>query len=298
MRKVVYSLVPILVFAIGNFGWRVLANVFATMLACVLVEYLFERRKKKQVSEAAIVSGALLGLILPPAVPFWILVVGGIFAMVFSKEAFGGFGKNVFNPAMVGRAFVYVSFPAATSQMWTSPVSTWGQGFTRWLSSADIVSAATPLNVIRYGDGAISYWRMFTGTVSGSTGETAKWLIIAAAVYLIITKTASWKIIVATLGSAFVMATLLYVTNLSSIDPLASMIGGSILFGAVFMATDPISAPRKERAKVYYGILIGTLAIVIRTFSLFGAGFMFALLIGNIFASLLDFLFTPRKVEA
>lgn len=298
MRKVIYALLPIWVFAIGNFGWRVLITVLLSVSVSALIEYLFERKKGKPISEAALVSGMLLGLILPPSIPFWIVVVGSVFAMVFAREAFGGFGKNIFNPAMVGRAFVYVSFPAATSQMWTAPASTWGGGFGSWLSSTEIITSATPLNILRYGEVEVSKLGMFLGNVSGSAGETAKWLILIAAAYLIVTKTASWKIIVSSISSAFVMAAILYFTKLSSLDPFTSIIGGSILFGAVFMATDPISAPRKDLAKIYYGVIIGTLTIVIRTFSLFGAGFMFALLIGNVFAALLDSLVSFKKVKA
>lgn len=298
MRRVLYSLIPIWIFAIGNYGWRVFVAVLLSIFVSTFVEYLFERKKDKPISEAALVSGMLLGLILPPAIPFWILIVASVFAMIFAKEAFGGFGRNIFNPAMVGRAFVYVSFPAATSQMWTPPSSTWGVGFGSWLSSTEIITSATPLNVIRYGDGGVSRLGMFFGNISGSAGETAKWLIIVAAIYLIFTKTASWKIIVSSISSAFVMATILFITKLSNLDPFTSIIGGSILFGTVFMATDPISAPRKDLARIYYGVVIGTLTIVIRTFSLFGAGFMFALLIGNVFASLLDFFVSYKKVKA
>ncbi|HOI62762.1 MAG: RnfABCDGE type electron transport complex subunit D [Thermotogota bacterium] len=295
MRKVIYSLIPILIFAIGNFGWVVLIKTFLSTFMAVFIEWLFERKKGKPVSEAVIVTGLLVGLILPPAVPFWIVIVSSSFGVVFAKMAFGGFAKNLYNPAMVGRAFVYVSFPAAVQQSWTPAVSTWGQGFGRWIAS-DIVTMATPVNVIR-GGGDISMWKMFFGNVSGTSGETAKWLIIAAAVYLIITKTASWKIILSTLVSAFVMSGIIFLFDPTRLNPLAWIFGGSILFGAVFMATDPISAPKKERSKWIYGGLIGALSVVIGTFSLFGAGFMFALLIANTFASLIDYLNTPGKVK-
>nr|WP_259459546.1 RnfABCDGE type electron transport complex subunit D [Mesotoga sp. HF07.pep.5.2.highcov] len=139
---------------------------------------------------------------------------------------------------------------------------------------------------------------MIFGNISGSSGETAKWLIAAAAVYLIITKVASWKIIVSTLVSAFVMSGIVYIFDPSKMSPFHWIIGGSILFGAVFMATDPVSAPKKEKSKWIYGAMIGSLAVIIGSFSLFGAGLMFAVLIANTFASLLDYLNTPKKVRA
>ena len=295
MRRVIYSLIPILFFAIGNFGWIVFFKAILTTFTAVFVEWLFERKKNKPVSEAAIVTGLLVGLILPPAVPFWIAIVASAFGIVFSKMAFGGFAKNLYNPAMVGRAFVYVSFPAAVQQGWTPAGQSWGQGFTNWISS-DIITMATPVNIIR-GGGEVSLWRMFLGNISGSSGETAKWLIIIAAIYLILTKTASWKIIVSTVVSAFLMSGIIYLFDASRVNPVTWLIGGSILFGAVFMATDPISAPKKERSKWVYGSLIGALAVVIGTYSLFGAGFMFSLLIANTFASLMDYVNSPKKVK-
>jgi Na+-transporting NADH:ubiquinone oxidoreductase subunit B len=296
MRKVIYALLPILIFAVGNFGWVVFSKVFLSILISVFVEWLFEKKKGKPVSEAAIVTGFLIGLILPPAVPFWIVIVASSFAIIFAKMAFGGFAKNLYNPALVGRAFVYISFPAAVQQSWTPAVQSWGQGFVRWISS-DIITMATPANVIRNG-GSVSAWRMIFGNISGSSGETAKWLIAAAAVYLIITKVASWKIIVSTLLSAFVMSGIVYIFDPSKMSPFYWIIGGSILFGAVFMATDPVSAPKKEKSKWIYGAMIGSLAVIIGSFSLFGAGLMFAVLIANTFASLLDYLNTPKKVRA
>jgi Na+-transporting NADH:ubiquinone oxidoreductase subunit B len=289
MRKVIYSLLPILVFSVGNFGLRVLFVVALSVSFAFIIEYLFEVRRGKPVSEAVLVTGLLFGLILPPAVPIWIVAVGIVFAIVFGKMAFGGFGRNIFNPAMVGRAFVYISFPVALTVQWTQATRFWGEGFTSWLVFPQPVSGATPIEMIRYGE-AVSRTDMFFGTIAGSAGETAKWLIIACAVYLVITKTASFKIIASTISAAFVLSSLLYLFRLSAIDPFVTLTGGSLLFGAVFMATDPVSAPRRERAKVYYGILIGSLTVIIGTFSLFGAGLMFAVLIANTFAPLIDHL--------
>lgn len=296
MRKVIYALVPILIFAIGNFGWIVLFKTLLATVTAVFAEWLFERKKGKPVSEAAVVTGLLVGLILPPAVPFWIVIVSSSFAIVFAKMAFGGFARNIYNPAMVGRAFVYVSFPAAVQQSWTPAVQSWGQGFARWISS-DIITMATPINVVR-GGGEVSLWRLFFGNVSGASGEMAKWLILLGALYLILTKTASWKIIVSSAASAFLMGGLVYLLDPTRLNPVMWLVGGSVLFGSVFMATDPISAPKKERSKWIYGVLTGSLAVIIGTYSLFGAGFMFALLIANTFVSLLDYLNSGKKVKA
>lgn len=293
MRRVLYALVPIIIFAVGNFGLRVLSMTFLTVLAAVVVEYLFESRKGKPVSEAVFVTGVLYALIIPPAVPFWIALVGIVFAVVFAKMAFGGFGRNIYNPAMVGRVFIYISFPVSMTVQWTQAAEQWGQGFFAWLVSPELLSGATPVDLIRYGE-SVSRVEMFLGSISGAAGETAKWLIILAAVYLVITKTASLKIMVSTVLTAFLFSSLLYLMGASVVDPLAFLTGGSLLFGAVFMATDPVSAPRKNRAKLLYGAIIGSLTVLIGTFSLFGAGFMFALLIANTFAPLLDRIETKK----
>ncbi len=168
MRKVIYALLPILVFSVGNFGWVVFSTVLLSVLVSVLCEWLFERKKGKSVSEASIVTGILMGLVLPPAVPFWIVIVASSFAIVLRKWHSGALPKTC-TIGSCWQAFVYVSFPAAVQQSWTPAVQSWGQGFSRWISS-DVITMATPMNVIRSGE-EVSAWRMIFGNISGTAGE-------------------------------------------------------------------------------------------------------------------------------
>ncbi|WP_448517068.1 RnfABCDGE type electron transport complex subunit D [Pseudothermotoga sp.] len=296
MRRVIFSLLPILAFAILNFGWKVLLNVLVSNAVCFTTEWIFEKYKKKKPTESIFVTGTILGLILPPSIPLWVVVVAGFFGTFFAKEVFGGFGRNVFNPAMVGRAFVFVSFPSFMTANWNLGV--FPNGWRFWLSP-QLMSGATPLRAAKLEVSTVvqDYFKIFWGDIPGSAGETAKWLIIIAAVYLILTKTASFRIIISTLVGAFLTAGFFQIFGISSLGTVQNLISGGLLFAAVFMATDPVSAPRNESAKWLYGLLIGSLTIILRTFSAFVESAMFSVLIANMFAPLLDLL-TQKKVVA
>lgn len=289
MRKVLISLLPILLFSVYLFGWRVLTLLAVVQIAGLLSEYGIMRLingRSARISEAVLVTGMLFTLTLPPAVPYWAAVVGIVFGVVFGKGVFGGFGRNIFNPALVGRCFIYVSFPAFMTMGWRAPFSGLPGGFAHW--QQDVVASATPIVQMRSADAGVGYGSLFFGQIAGSLGETSALLILLAAFYLILTKTASWKLMVSTLVSAGVLSTVLYLTGSITADPLQSLLSGGLLFAAVFMVTDPISAPAQDRAKIIYGILVGLVAVVIRTFSLFAEGIMFAILIVNTFVPLIE----------
>lgn len=293
MRKVLYSLVPIQIASIYFFGWRSLAITIVSLVAGVFAEWLFKRSAKKPVTEAVWVSAVLYAMTLPPATPYWIAAVGMIFGIIFGKEVFGGFGKNVFNPALVGRAFVYVCFPLELATTWSYNLSGQNGGFGGFFAYAsplvDTVTTATPMLLFR-SEGQYETWlSLLLGTVSGSLGETSALLILLAAAYLVYTKTADWINIVSTLIGFMLCNSLFYALGVPSVpNPLLGLVSGGILFGAVFMATDPISSPKTKEAKWIYGLLIGGLTVVIRGFTLFAGGVMFAILIANTFGPLLD----------
>lgn len=291
MRKVLISLIPILLFSIYLFGLRVLALLAVVSVAGILTEYLILRYsagKNAKVSEAVLVTCILFTLTLPPALPFWIAAVGIVFGVFFGKGVFGGFGKNIFNPALVGRCFIYISFPAYMTVEWTRPFSSFPGGFLRYSGGIDAATSATPMIAAEKTGEATGLLNMFLGTISGSIGETSALLIIAAAVYLIITKTASWKIIASVTASFALINVIFYVLGGVTANPLFSLLSGGFLFAAVFMATDPISAPNNDKARIIYGILIGITAFVIRNYSIFTEGIMFAILIGNMFGPLIE----------
>ena len=291
MTRVLISLLPILLAAIYLFGLRTLVVLSVVTTTGILCEYGIMRLidgKKAKVSEALFVTCLLFTLTLPPTVPLWIATVGIAFGVIFGKCVFGGFGKNIFNPALVGRCFIYVAFPAHMTIAWAEPYTGLLGGFVHWSAGVDAMTSATPMILLGKEGVVTDYLRLFLGNISGSLGETSALLILLSAVYLIVTKTASWKIIVSCVASFAIFSTVLYLTGTIQADPLFSILSGGFLFAAVFMATDPISAPRQDLSKYIYGALIAIVALVIRAFSLFTEGIMFAILIVNAFVPLID----------
>ena len=291
MTRVLISLLPVLLASVYLFGLRTLALLCVITITGIVSEYAIMRLidgKKAKVSQALLVTCLLFTLTLPPSVPFWIAAVGIAFGVVFGKCVFGGFGRNIFNPALVGRCLIYVSFPAYMTVSWAQPFSSFPGGFIGWSGGVDAITSATPMILLNKEGIVTDNLHLFLGNISGSLGETSALLILAAAVYLIVTKTASWKIIVSCLASFAVFGSILYLTGIIKADPLFSILSGGFLFAAVFMATDPISAPKQETSKYIYGALIGIVAMVIRAFSIFTEGVMFAILIVNAFVPLID----------
>ncbi|MFO7896622.1 MAG: RnfABCDGE type electron transport complex subunit D [Candidatus Cloacimonadales bacterium] len=291
MDKVLWALLPLLLFSIFLFGWRVLAVVLVANIFALLSEYMFIRKKKNgKVSSAAFVTASLLALSLPPTIPLWIVAVGVIVAITFGKMVFGGFGLNVFNPAIVGRTFIYISFPNEMTINWLQPFRNWPGGFAIWQNSS-LLTSATPIAEYNAGENLPQLSRLFLGTISGSMGETSALLIILAGIYLVFTKTAKWQGIVAFLFSAALFTTLFYQAN-----PLPFILSGGAMFGAIFMITDPVSSPKDKLALWIYGFLVGFVTVLIRRYSLFTEGFMFAILIANIFMPIIEI--GLKKVKA
>jgi Na+-transporting NADH:ubiquinone oxidoreductase subunit B len=301
MRRLVYALIPILVASIYFYGWRALILCIVSTLAAVFSEWMFKRKSKKPVSEAVFVTSLLFTLTLPPSTPYWIAAVGISFGIIFGKEVFGGFGRNVFNPALVGRAFVYVSFPKFLTIQWTenalnsSPIG----AFTSYLApQVDAVSTATPMLLFRSTGELTSYKSLLLGNISGSMGETSAILIIIAAIYLIYTKTAAIESMFGVIIGFLSLTIIMNMLGIAQVpNPIFGLLSGGLLFGAVFMATDPISSPKTKEAKWIYGIMIGMITVIIRGFALFAGGIMFAILIGNTFAPILDELVKYLKTK-
>lgn len=287
MRRVIYSLVPLIIAGIYFYGWRVLVLLTLVTLAACLTEWIFVRRTTNKISEAVIVTSILFTLILPPKVPYFVAILGIIFGVLFGKMVFGGFGKNPFNPALVGRAFIYVNFANVMTVEWVNPSEMILGNLTRY--SVDTITQVTPMLNYRSTGEMLDYFRVFIGNISGSIGETSAILIILSGIYLIYTKTASKEIIFSVLLSFLALTSILHYAGYSQVpNPLYALLTGGILFGAVFMATDPISAPRNKKAKYIYGSIIGIVTVIIRGFALFAGGMMFAILIGNTFAPIID----------
>lgn len=293
MRRVLLSLIPIIIYSIYLYGWKVLSLLIIVTLAGVTTEHLFERTRNSKPSDSVLVTCFLFTMTLPVTIPYWIAVIGIVFAVIFGKQVFGGYARNVFNPALVGRCFIYISFPAAMTNAWVLPFGGFPGGFARWAPKiVDGVSAATPMGSVQLGE-AVPYnlLDLILGRIPGSIGESAVILILIAAIYLVVKKTASWQIMVSMVGSMLLMETIFILSNLSGFtNPFSALFSGGFLFAAIFMATDPISAPVNANIKIVFGILIGILATVIRNFSIFPEGVMFAILIINAFVPLMDIL--------
>ncbi len=289
MRRVLYALAPIYLFTLYLYGLPLILLSLIVFPAGILTEYIVEKQRNKKVSEAVLVTCTLFTLSLPPRTPWWMALIGIVFAVLFAKMAFGGFGRNPFNPAISGRLFIYISFPQKMTYGWTEPGNFGLQ--------ADAFTGATPIEVLRGGD-EINIIDHLLGLRTGSLGEGMIILIALGAAYLILTKTASYAIILSTIISFTVLTFILDAAGIPNALPtVGSRISGSIIFVAVFFATDPISAPKKEPSKWIYGCLVGCTTVLVRTFSLFPEGTSFGVLFGNTFAPLLDEIFTPKKKE-
>ncbi len=330
MRRVLLALLPCIAGAVYFFGWRSLFIVVFSAVAGFIVELVFTRLRGESVSEAVFVTTTLFALVMPPTIPLHVLTIGIIFAVMFTKEVFGGFGRNIFNPALAGRCFVYICFPVALTATWSPAASgTWG-AIGRWTTApnADAVTSATPMahlkvkNIILSGEEnavmsipfvidknqvvnikkSTLLKNLFWGRISGTMGVTSAFLILIGGIYLFVTKTASRTIILSVIIAYAVLNQLLYWAGVEPVPgALPAMLGGGFLFGAFFMATDPISSPRTEPAKVIYGIIIALCTTVIRNFSIFNGGLMFSILIGNMFAPILDYAvhsIKPGSAEA
>ncbi len=267
------------------------------------------RRYGFKITESLFVSCTLFALSLPPTIPLWIAAVGIAFGIIFGKMIFGGFGRNIFNPAITARAFVYISFggvPMTASFIGNATqISMFPAGFGSWISQADSVSAATPPLIT---GGEASLLELFLGFTSGSFGgETSAILILLGGLYIIFKKAANWKIVVASLGSFLLLQSIFWASGLQiatesglkgAADPLTALLGGSFLFAAFFMITDPVSSSQTtDTGRWIYGAVFGILTVLIRTFSTWVEGVTFAILLANMFAPLLDTLLKGAKAK-
>ncbi len=235
-------------------------------------------------------TAVLYALTLPPRTPLWVVAVGIIFGVTFGKEVFGGFGRNVFNPALVGRAFVYISFAKYLTAQWSAPATGFPGGFARFATEPiDVLSSSTPMLIFRDSGVTAAYGDLFLGRVSGSIGETSALVILLAGLYLLYTKTASRETVFSVFAGFLALSIPLHYAGVSAVpDPLFGLLSGGLFFGTFFMATDPISSPKTKAGRIIYGLLIGMVTVVIRAFALFAGAIMFAILIGNTFAPIID----------
>ena len=297
MRNMLIALLPVSIFGVFIFGLYALLNIAVAAASAIVSESLFRLIIKKPVRAwdfSSGVSGVLLALVIPPTTPLWMTALGAAFGVIVAKEFFGGLGANVFNPALIGRAFLLMSFPAHITT-WKVPGQTW------FSMSADVVTGATPLGVIQMGEGVAgvgssfvntglssspSYWstiqNLFFGFHGGSTGETSAFLILASCLFLLVTKTIDWRTPASMIAGGALAALAL------GMDPLFSVLAGGLLFGAVFMATDYVTGPVTGKGRIIFGIGAGVIAMMIRKWGNYPEGVCYAILIMNCVTPFLD----------
>jgi electron transport complex protein RnfD len=305
MARVLVSLAPVSVFGIVLYGFPALLTIVVSVAAAELSEALFRRALKRDLRNgdlSAAVTGLLLALVLPPGTPLWITALGSVFSIVVAKEFFGGLGANVFNPALIGRAFLLMSFPAAVTG-WTRPRAF----FAPAAGLADAVTTATPLGFIKTGQGIAdvaadfaasglasvpdyghTLLTLFLGLRPGCIGESSAVLIAAGFIYLLATKTIDWRAPAAMTASVFVFSLL------SGRDPLFAVLSGGALFGAVFMATDYVSAPLTSKGKLVFGAGAGLITVLIRQWGNYPEGVSYGILIMNALTPFLNKLLQKK----
>ncbi|MGI9589889.1 MAG: RnfABCDGE type electron transport complex subunit D [Myxococcota bacterium] len=312
MFNVVLALLPTTAFAIYAFGLMALVTLSAAVATCLLTEQVCCRLSGRATTLgdwSVAITGLLYGLTLPPGLPLWMTVVGGVLAVGLGKALFGGLGWNPFNPALVGRAFLQAAFPAAMTswvpafqpgRFTTLPASTATLPFSEPV--VDAVSTATPLALWKFDRELTEWGELALGFIGGSTGETSSALILLGGAYLVARNMMNWRIPVAVLGTVGLLS-----AGLHAIDPARFASAGFMLFagglalGAVFMASDMVGSPMTGRGCLVYGALIGSLVVVIRTWGGMPEGVMYAILLGNALTPHIDRLMRQRtygKVRA
>jgi len=296
MSAVIVAVMPCIAAAIYFFGWRIVPMIVVTYVVGLSIELAFAIARKEEINEGFFVTGLLYPLILPPTLPLWMVAVGVAFGVVIGKELFGGTGRNLFNPALVGRCFLAVAYPVEMSSDWVQPVLAFPGRLGQYITAADLhsgaiadaVSAATPLATAKQGV-YTDYLPLLWGNVSGCVGETSSLLILLGGGFLLLTRVGSWRTVLACLAGFLAMAGGLHFAQPDAYGcPVWHVLAGGFLFAAFFMATDPVTSPITNGGKWAYGLMIGVVTVLIRNWTGYVEGAMFAILLGNIVAPILD----------
>ena len=317
MSFVVIAMLPALLFGIFNVGYQInpngeLKDIFLAglkiVLPIILVSYsvggfwevIFAVVRKHEINEGFLVTGMLIPLVMPPSIPLWMVAIATTFGVVIGKEIFGGTGYNIFNPALVARAFIFFAYPAAISgdRVWT----------------VDGISQATPLLQASSEEGSkalellgkFNWWDMFYGFIPGSIGETSTLAILIGAVFLLVTRIGNWRIMAGTLLGMVLTAKLTNVfgeavassNSMLYLPAEYHLVMGGFAFGLVFMATDPVSAAQTDRGRWIYGLLIGFMCVIIRAINpAYPEGMMLAILFANAFSPLIDYFVMKSHIK-
>lgn len=293
MLGVIIALVPAYLVALYFFGLGALVVSVTAILSCILFEYLIQRFLMKGEATigdcSAILTGLLLSFNLPSNLPVWMVILGSLVAIGIGKMSFGGLGNNPFNPALVGRVFLLISFPVQMTS-WPRPIA-WN---THYL---DAETGATPLAMIKGHFGTLpETMDLLLGNMGGSLGEVSAIALLIGLAYLLIRKIITWHIPVSILLSVFAFTGILYLVNPETYaSPLVHLLTGGLLLGAIFMATDYVTSPMSKLGMIIYGVGIGVITVVIRVFGSYPEGVSFAILIMNAFTPLINAYIKPKR---
>jgi len=303
MFGVAIALMPALFTSIFYFGYGALIVTATSVISCIVFEYLIQRfifRKPLSVTDgSAIVTGLLLAFNLPSNIPVFIIIIGSFVSIAIAKMTFGGLGNNPFNPALVGRVFMLISFPVQMTS-WPVPAGL-KTGYT------DAITGATPLAIVKEGlkngeplqqlmSQVPTPSQMFLGNMGGSMGEVAAVALLIGFVFLLYKKIITWHIPVSVVGSLVVFTAILWLVNPSkNADPMFHVLAGGVLLGAIFMATDYVTSPMNPKAMIIYGCGIGILTVIIRVWGAYPEGVSFAILIMNAFVPLMNAYIKPKR---
>lgn len=284
MRGVVFGLLPVIFAGIYFFRFRAFLLLVTCVGVSVLAELVTQKLRGQQVSlgdYSALLSGLLLALVLPPNLPLYAAGLGALFSVVVGKHLFGGLGKNIFNPALLGRAFLAATYPVLMTT-WSSPV-----GF-------EAVTSATPLAAAKFNNVLTPPLRLFLGSVSGSLGETSALAILVGGIFIIARRYADWRIPCAIIGTIAGLSGIVWSINpIQFAPPHFHLLSGGLLIGALFMATDPVTSPVTRKGRWIFGTGIGVLTVVIRTWGGYPEGVMYSILLMNAATPLIDKFTAP-----
>ncbi len=298
MYSVVFALLPALGWSFFVFGIPALLVTLVSVVMCLLSEFVIQKyllKEKPSITDgSALITGILLAMNVPSSLPLWMIALGALFSIGIAKMTFGGLGNNPFNPALVGRVFLLISFPV---QMTTWPIA----------GAVDGTTGATPLGLIKEGlktgkpiaeltSQLPSYSDLFLGNMGGSLGEVSALLLLIGLVFMLVRKVITWHIPVAVIGSMFIFTGILNLINPAEyINPMYHLLTGGALLGAIFMATDMVTSPVTKTGQLIFGAGIGIITVLIRVWGAYPEGMSFAILIMNAFTPLINIYVKPKR---
>ncbi len=302
MYSVIIALLPALAVSIYYFGLDAVRVTLIAVASAVFFEYIIQKfliKGKQTITDgSAIITGVLLAFNVPSNLPIWMIVIGALVAIGVGKMSFGGLGKNPFNPALVGRVFLLISFPV--------DMTIWPTNRFALLANPDAVTGATPLAILKEGvkngekvtdllSQVPPYLDMFFGNTGGSLGEISAFALIIGLIYMLMKKVITWHIPVTMLGTIFIFSAILNFANPEKFaDPVFHILTGGVMLGAIFMATDMVTSPMSKKGMIIFAAGIGIITIIIRNFGAYPEGVSFAILIMNAFVPLINKYFKPK----